>query len=246
MIKQYVLNQADQSRGKGSLKRIFWQITAKLKITPIIKLFISKDSYLVDQGWFVSIQERKSVGDKRQPLPWLTYPLINFIEPRLNKQLSMFEYGCGNSTLWFATRVQHIRSVDHDEAWYAEVRARMPENAELTLEKINTKQNYSTITFLTCADENVYSSSISRTGVLYDIVLVDGVYRCNSVVHSVNSLKEGGVIILDNVDYVESIPATEYLENKGFRRIDFWGMCPIVHHDSCTAIFYRDGNCLNI
>lgn len=242
MVKQYIPNQAKQSLPK----RLFWQIATKLKIASVIRLFTSKDSYLVDQGWFFSIRAGKSVGSTGQPLPWLTYPLINFIEPRLNKSLSMFEYGSGNSTLWFSNRVGYIKSVEHDESWYEEIRAHMPANADLMLEKIQTDQNYSTITFLSCADENSYSSSISRTGELYDVILVDGVYRSNSVVHSINSLKKEGVIILDNVDYRESFQATDYLKEAGFKRIDFWGMCPLVHHDSCTAIFYRDGNCLNI
>lgn len=242
MVRQYISNQTKQSL----LKRLFWQTTTKLKIASIIRLFISKDSYLVDQGWLISVRQKRSVGGQGQPLPWLTYSLINFIEPKLGKTLSMFEYGCGNSTLWFANRVKHIQSVDHDEVWYEEVRAQMPANVKLILERVNTKQNYSTITFLECGDENSYSSSITRTGQFYDIVLVDGIYRSNSVLHSINCLTKEGVIILDNVDYIESTKATDHLKEAGFRRIDFWGMCPIVHHDSCTAIFYRDGNCLNI
>lgn len=242
MVKQYIPNPPK----KSFFNRLFWRTAAEMKIDGMTKFFTSKDSYLVDQGWFLSARKRKSVGAEGKPLPWLTYPLINFIEPKLSKKFSMFEYGSGNSTMWFADHVGFIQSVDHDELWYRQVLTKLPSNATLMLEKIDGDQSYSAATFLSCDSENNYSSSVSRTGKLYDIILVDGVYRSNSVVHSVKCLTKEGIIIVDNVDYVESLQATDYLKNAGFRRIDFWGMCPIVHHGSCTAVFYRDGNCLDI
>ncbi|WP_018617638.1 hypothetical protein [Spirosoma luteum] len=227
-------------------KRIFWRIAEKFKLERVVNLFINKDSYLVDQGWFLSIRTGKSVGGQGQPIPWLTYPFINFIEPRLKKSMTMYEFGCGNSTLWFAERVGSVQSVEHDKEWYEAIAPKLPSNVKLTLEEIVSDETYSSITFMAVSDETSYSSVVSHTGQLYDIILVDGVYRANSIAHSVHSLKEGGVIILDNVDYVESQECKNYMEKDGFKRLDFWGMCPIVHHDSCTAIFYKENNCLNI
>ena len=242
MIKKYSPIQVKQN----IFKRIFWDVATKLRIASIIRLFIYKDSYLKDQGWFLSIEKGKSVGGQGQPLPWLTYPLISFIEPRLNKNMSMFEYGCGNSTIWFAERVGEIHSIEHNKEWYNEICQNLPLNAKITLSEINSDQSYSAITFMNCSDETSYSSEIIRTGQLYDVILVDGVYRSNSVLHSIHSIKNDGIIIVDNVDYVESKQATNQLKKSGFKQLDFWGMCPIAHHDSCTAIFYRPNNCLNI
>lgn len=242
MVKQYIPNQFKQS----ILKKTFWDYATKLKIASIIRLFHNKNSYLVDQGWFKSVRRGKSVDGKGFPLPWLTYPFINFLEPRLNKNFTMFEFGCGNSTLWFAERVGQIFSVEHDKGWYDEICKNLPENAKIVLKEIVTSESYSAITFMSCSDETSYSSEVKSSKQLYDIILVDGVYRNNSVINSVNALKETGVIIIDNVDYVESNEATEYLFKLGFKRIEFWGMCPIAHHDSCTSVFYRSDNCLNI
>ena len=242
MIKKYSPNTVKISLSK----RFFWQTAEKLKLASIVRLFIYPDSYLIDQGWFLSIKESKSVGGKGQPIPWLTYPLINFIESRLNKTMTMYEFGCGNSTLWFAERVGDIESVEHNREWYEEIEPKLPSNVKLTLHEMVSEQTYSAITFMPIADETPYSSAVSQTGKLYDVILVDGVYRANSVIHSIRSLKKDGVIILDNVDYVESKECTDYLYSAGFKRLDFWGMCPIVHHDSCTAIFYKADNCLAI
>ncbi len=227
-------------------KRVLWRVIEKFRLERVVDLFINKDSYLVDQGWFLSIKTGKSVGGKGQPIPWLTYPLINFLEPLLNRDMKMYEFGCGNSTLWFAERVGSVQSVEHDKEWYEAIKSKLPSNVKLSFEEIVSNQTYSAITFMPASDETSYSSSVSRTGQLYDIILVDGVYRTNSIVHSVRSLNEHGVIILDNVDYVESQECKDYMKKEGFRRLDFWGMCAIVQHDSCTAIFYKENNCLGI
>lgn len=244
MIKQY---SPDTVKVRPILlKRAFWRIVKELKFERIVNLFINKDSYLVDQGWFLSVKTGKSVGGQEQPIPWLTYPFIDFIGPRLNKDMLMYEFGCGNSTLWFAERVGTVESVEHHKEWYEEIGPKLPANVTLSFEEIISEQTYSAITFMAISDETPYSSAIFRTGRLYDVILVDGVYRANSIVNSVRSLKESGVVILDNVDYVESQECKNYMQKAGFKRIDFWGMCPIVHHDSCTAIFYRPNNCLNL
>jgi hypothetical protein len=228
------------------LERIFWKISSLLKIDAVLVVFLGDTSYLVKEGWFKSAWRRKSIDKDGKPLPWLTYPLIHFLEPKLNRNLQMFEYGCGNSTKWFADRVGHIVSVEHDAGWYKMVKEELPSNAELVLETVNADLDYSTITFLSADDKSDYSLSITKTGDLYDIILVDGIYRNNSVVNAANCLKKEGVIILDNSDFDESKQAAAYLGGLGFRRLDFWGMCPIVSHKSCTSIFYRNNNCLII
>lgn len=241
-MEQTIIDKKD----KGIFERLLWKIAVQLKIDAVAMVLFSNNSYLVKEGWFLSAWERNSTKRDGKPLPWLTYPLIDFIEPRLNKKLIMFEFGCGNSTKWFADRVGHIKSVEHNDAWYRLIDGELPVNAELILEKVDADQDYSAITFLSSNDESGYSLSIVHTGILYDIVLVDGIYRNNSVVQSAKCLKKEGVIIIDNTDFAESQQAAMYLEGAGFRRIDFWGMCPIVSHKSCTSIFYRDGNCLGI
>lgn len=242
MIKQH--NLATSKR--MSVRHLFWVMAREIKIDGILKFFMSHDSYLVEQGWFASMKSKSSVDKEGNPLPWLTYPFISFIEPRLNKNMTIFEYGCGNSTIWFANRVSYIHSLENEKTWFEMIGTKLPRNAKVSLEEIDISKGYSAMTFLSCADESSYSKFISTTGELYDIILIDGVYRSNSIVNSINSLKEGGIIIVDNVDYVESFESVEFLQRLGFKKIEFWGMCPIVHDGSCTAIFYKDINCLNI
>lgn len=70
--------------------------------------------YLIQVGWFKSRKTGSPVGKDDEPIPWMTYPFIDFIEPRLNKNLIVFEFGSGNSTLFFSKRTGRVVSVDHD------------------------------------------------------------------------------------------------------------------------------------
>ena len=62
-------------------------------------------SYLEQVGWFDSFFAQIAVDCNCKPIPWLTYPSIAFIDPRLSCEMSLFEYGSGNSTLWWAGHV---------------------------------------------------------------------------------------------------------------------------------------------
>ena len=98
------------------IKQVIWNILIKLKIGGAVQLFLA--SGLRDDGWFESFNTKRSIDKEGNPIPWCTYPFIKFIEPKLNKDFSVFEYGSGNSTIWYAQRVKEIISVENDEDWF--------------------------------------------------------------------------------------------------------------------------------
>jgi len=75
---------------------------------------------------------------------------------------------------------------------------------------------------------------------------VDGRQRVNCARFAVDFLTNDGVLILDNSERENYQEIKTLLKDKGFRWIDFYGMAPIVSHETCTTIFYRDTNCLGI
>ncbi|MCH7771611.1 MAG: FkbM family methyltransferase, partial [Bacteroidetes bacterium] len=72
----------------------------------------------MDVGWFSAFKAGEPVDKNFEPLPWLTYPFIDFITERLSKEFNIFEFRSGNSTLFFAERVKQISSVEHNSEWY--------------------------------------------------------------------------------------------------------------------------------
>jgi SAM-dependent methyltransferase len=57
-------------------------------------------------------------------LPWFSYGAIDFLEAFLRPEMTVFEFGSGGSTLFFAERCRSVESVDEDRDWAAQVQAR--------------------------------------------------------------------------------------------------------------------------
>ncbi len=80
----------------------------------------------------------------------------------------------------------------------------------------------------------------------FNIIIIDGRDRVNSVKNGLKKLTEDGVIIFDNSELIQYKEAMDLLSKKGFKRIDFFGMSPVTAHCTTTTIFYHPNNCLGI
>ena len=195
-------------------------------------LNFSKRGYLDDLGWFLSAEMGTPTSKDGQPLPWLVYPIIEFLNDRLKDTMTVFEFGAGSSTRYFSERVAFVHSVEHDSSWLSDVERFELPNAKL----YGSKVDY----------DGIYCRSISKPGVLFDLVLVDGRDRVNCCKMSVKFLTDVGVIILDDSERDRYGAAGNFLNELGFRRVDFWGISAANVNRRCTTIFYRSSNCLAI
>jgi len=188
--------------------------------------------YIKDIGWFASVESGLPIDSSNCPIPWITYPAIDFLSNRIDKAFTVFEYGSGNSSKWWAKRTSHVYSVEHSREWYQQISAEHIDNLSLLYHELDNKHNY--------------ERSCQKTGQLFNIIVIDGRKRVNCMFLAKHSLTPNGIIILDNSERSRYKRGREHLIGKGFRFIDFWGMCPIVGIRSCTTIFYRENNCLGI
>lgn len=209
---------------------------------PLIGLMKAMDLYslcllrvegvLKEDGWFRSFREGRSVDLNGNPIPWLTYPAIEFIERRIRPDMCVFEYGCGASTLWWAQRVKEVIACEHDCAWYQEVVRSIPSNVSLH----NIPLVYG----------GEYCRKVSSFIDKFDIVVIDGRDRVNCAKNTLNSLTPSGVVIWDNSDREEYREGQNFLALHGFKKIEFIGIGPIVTIKTETSIFYRPNNIFNI
>ena len=197
----------------------------------VLKFLLSQrhSGYLFEQGWFNSFKTNSPVDKNNRPVPWMTYSFIDFIKNRLNKSLKIFEFGSGNSTLFFADKVNSIVAVEHNKEWFDLIKSKMPENVSILL-KVLTEE---------------YENSLNRSE-RFDIIIIDGERRLECIRNSVNCLSSSGVIILDDSERSEYKSGIEFLIKLGFKRIDFWGLAPGTFFNKCTTIFYKDKNSLTI
>lgn len=185
-----------------------------------------------EDGWFRSFREERSVDLDGNPIPWLTYPAIAFIARRIRSDMSVFEYGCGSSTLWWAQRVNEVIACEHDREWYRKVVENIPDNV--------------TVHHVPLEYGGEYCHKVSEVGKKFDIVVIDGRDRVNCVKNALDSLTPDGVFIWDNSDREEYREGYQFLFSNGFKKIEFTGMIPIMSCRSETGIFYRQENCLGI
>jgi precorrin-6B methylase 2 len=183
---------------------------------------------LAEDGWFRSNRENASVDASGSPLPWMTYPAIEFIRKRVKPDMSVFEYGSGGSTIWWANQVREVISVEHDRAWFEKVAKDVGSRA--------------LVYQIDLIPGGGYSGAIQKFDNRFDVVVVDGRDRVNCTKNCLQALKSTGIIILDNSDRPEYAEAFEFLHSNGFRHIEFVGLCPIVNLKCETSIFYRSGN----
>lgn len=188
--------------------------------------------YLNEIGWFESFKALKSIDRNGSPIPWFSYPFIDFLTPRLKINLVLFEFGSGNSTLFFAERVKNVISVEHNKEWYQIVNSTKPSNVRLVQTESDSVNDYLE-----------YFNNLKET---VDIIIVDGLHRNECLVNSINKLSENGVIILDDSERSEYQNGLDFILDHGFMRLDFWGIAPTVLFKKCTTVFYKSNNCLKV
>ena len=219
----------------------FLQVSARLlrRMSPTLvgflkaqRLFLRKDSFLVSTGFLRSCAAGRPCRQDGSPVPWMNYAVIHFLEERLQPSFSLFEYGSGTSTLFFASRVGRVVSVETDREWFEEVQRGSPDNVTLIHQACEPDADYCRIVNL--GDDKC------------DVVVIDGQDRQRCAVNACASLTKSGVIVLDDTSRESNLAVARHLQQSGFRRIDFEGPKPGGIVWDRTSVLYKQDNCLGI
>ena len=171
-----------------------------------------------DYGHDRSKREHRSVDAQGNPIPWFTYPAIDYLFQLNLQNRVVFEWGSGASSEYFSKKCKNIYSVEHDKEWYEQVK------------ELNLKNQ-----LLRFAKGKKYIDSISTFHTNFDIIIIDGILRDECVRKSVKYLKDSGVIILDNSERHPEL--CKWIRDNKFIQIDFIGFGPIADIIWVTSIF---------
>lgn len=175
-------------------------------------------SLATNYGQWTTIRDWTSVDEKGRPIPWYTYPTTEFLSHLDLSALKVFEYGSGNSTLWWSERAKQIMSVEDDEDWYIKIKNSL-QNKDVDYRLEKDRQKY----FSMASDD-------------FDIYIIDGKHRRECLEHVVNLEGGGLMLILDNSDwYPKSVAFLQ--ENLQWMQTDFHGFGPINNYTWTTSIF---------
>lgn len=228
------------------LKTTFTRLLSIIGLEGEMRIILNPAGALRKQGWFRSVREKRSVDAAGAPLPWLSYPAIEFISERLNHAQVLYEYGCGGSTVWFAQRCKEIYSVEHHEQWRDEFSKRLPANAQIIFKPLGRSVDYLEVAFTKTSERNEYADSILSSPRRPDVAVVDGIFRNACIAAACEAVPETGIIIYDNTDFPEAQEGVIYLKARGWRQLRFVGLSPIFDKLSETSVFYKAANCWSI
>jgi hypothetical protein len=177
--------------------------------------------------------------------PWLPYLVTDYI--RKLQPRRVFEWGSGNSTVFFLGLGAEVVSIEHDSTWYIEtthprlIKHLIPyDQGSLGNDSANPSHYKSGSTNLGDVNFKRYASAIDDYG-LFDLILIDGMARASCLHHAINHVNEGGCIVLDNTGdrpyYLEQTAHLFGNYEDGWESIKFMGYGPILAYKWETSIF---------
>lgn len=162
-----------------------------------------------------------------EPLPWYTYPAIQFLLSKHYTNKRVLEWGAGQSTRFWAKRAQEVVAFEDREDW-----CRWLESFKFTTVRIHrlNREPY--------AVENILDTQ------LFDVIVIDGLNRWSCAERSLNLLSEDGAIILDdserNPGPRPGYGCVDLFRDAGFSRVDFIGYSPGNTVQKCTSLFFQE------
>lgn len=169
----------------------------------------------------------KAVSKNGEPIPWYTYPCIDFLKYRSYEDKNVLEFGGGQSTIWWSSRAKTVVTLEGDREWYEKIKNTMPDNVDLHYVSMKNKDiNVSQVNKV--LDAKQYS--------VYDVIIIDGLFRYEMIEIALPLMKDDGMIICDNA---ERIGFCEGFKESGLNRVDFFGNAPGVLFPHVTSIFFK-------
>lgn len=181
-------------------------------------------------GHLLSSLRCKAVSRIGDPLPWYTYPSIDFLKHRNFADKSVLEFGAGQSTFWWAARARRVVAMEGDAQWFENISRSKPGNVDLHLVSEREAQS--------CVDDVTKILRENHQNAKYDVVVIDGLCREALIEIAMDYVSNDGLIICDDA---ESYGFFEGFQDTGLNRVDFFGFSPGVVLPHCTSVFFRSG-----
>lgn len=129
--------------------------------------------------------------------PWWPFPAADFLKQALPPSPRAFEFGSGGSTLWLEDLGARVTAVEHDRDWFDLLSRETRSPTELILREPAAQ---GTVTSEAAAGHfDAYVSAIDRfEPESFDLVTVDGRARVEAGLRSIEKVRSGGWLVLDD------------------------------------------------
>jgi len=205
--------------------------------------YLTKTGYL--ESVFLKIPARNDL-----PVPWITYPALNYLENNIPPNFRILEVGAGTSTFFWALRGNPVTYLEFDSSWnksiskiFIELGSTIPELplnllAELSMDyRIEFDKNFAQEL---SAFKDDFSQGLSEYFVhqilMADLIVIDGHYR-NYFLELCSEANPNSIVVLDNAERMEYLPGIDKMIEAGWKKIDFAGLGPVNPYEWTTTIF---------
>jgi hypothetical protein len=178
-------------------------------------------------GHYRAALSRRSVDAGGHPIPWYTYPALDFLSSISFASDDVLEFGGGYSTIWWSQHARSVVTVEGNPDWFEEIKPMVNSNVSLHL--------YTELTEHAAAPREMDRS--------WPVIIIDGGNRLWCAETALAVATDDPLIVLDNSEgswgQPGSFPIIDLMEANGFARIDFSGYAAGTFQPSCTSLFFR-------
>jgi len=176
-----------------------------------------------------TIDQKVCVDRDGNPIPWYTYPAIEYLAQFDYGNKKVFEFGCGNSSQWWGKRAGSVVSIEDNADWLSRWQAEFDWDGLPNLEVRHRDEGEG------------YYNAILEDSAKYDVIVIDGKRRADCARVAMEKLALGGMIILDDSDRIntsyEYVDAVNFLKQGDYIQVDFYGFCPMNNFTKTTSVF---------
>lgn len=116
--------------------------------------------------------------------PWYVKPFLDLLSTWDLKDKIIFESGCGSSTLWWVEKCKFVYGVETSGDYITAIES-----------GLQGKHNYN---IFHETEVEKFANAPIYVGKKFDIFIIDGVWRDECVPQAIQTLKDGGILIIDN------------------------------------------------
>ena len=167
--------------------------------------------------------------------------VIDWLSTYLTKDMMLFEWGAGGSTIFYSNLVKKVISIEYDEAYFNIVKKQAQDNGKDNVELIlSPPQEKGSCKSFSPRHVGSYFDDYMKTIYAYptnhfDVIVVDGRQRNECFKIALQKVKHDGIIVFDNFDR-EIYKKSQYYAGLAIFHIE--GLMPFGFVIGTTAIFW--------
>lgn len=193
---------------------MFWKV---LSSDAVHLATLSAARRLVARGHSASASGKLPIAQDGSPVPWYSYPFLDFLADVDVSGWNVLEFGSGQSTLYWAARARRILAYEHNAQWLETLRPKLPAHAEIRL-----FEGEATLATLETLDWKP------------SLVVIDGCKRLACAKASLRVFGRHPLYVLENSDWLPKTAA--FLREQGLAEIRFKGFGPVNGYAWCTSL----------